>query len=221
MAADLAARGRDVWQARGLNQIEPDFAFAQLENLLADQATYAALIPIDWPRFFVGLPPHADRDFFTAVDPSHEIPVASARSTQDGIIERLKGLPAGQRRAALVGHLTERALHALGLDEATSIELRRPLKEFGLDSLMAVELRNSLARSGGQSLPATLLFDYPTLDSLATYLVRTWQLEDETHDAKEVDAADPSVSKIAELSEQDAEKLLLRELEPNFAERRT
>jgi myxalamid-type polyketide synthase MxaC len=221
MAADLAARGRDVWQARGLNQIEPDFAFAQLENLLADQATYAALIPIDWTRFFVGLPPHADRDFFTAVDPSHEIPVASARSTQDGIIERLKGLPAGQRRAALVGHLTERALHALGLDEATSIELRRPLKEFGLDSLMAVELRNSLARSGGQSLPATLLFDYPTLDSLATYLVRTWQLEDETHDAKEVDAADPSVSKIAELSEQDAEKLLLRELEPNFAERRT
>jgi Phosphopantetheine attachment site len=37
---------------------------------------------------------------------------------------------------------------------------------------MAVELRNALARSVGQNLPATLLFDYPTVETLADYLSR-------------------------------------------------
>ncbi len=35
---------------------------------------------------------------------------------------------------------------------------------------MAVELRNALAGTVGQSLPATLLFDYPTVEALTEYL---------------------------------------------------
>ena len=36
---------------------------------------------------------------------------------------------------------------------------------------MAVELRNRLGESIGQNLPATLLFEYPTVSNLADYLV--------------------------------------------------
>jgi hypothetical protein len=40
-----------------------------------------------------------------------------------------------------------------------------------LDSLTAVELRNALAQHTGQHLPATIAFDYPTIDALAGWLL--------------------------------------------------
>jgi hypothetical protein len=65
-----------------------------------------------------------------------------------------------------------------------------------------------------------LLFDYPTLDSLTTYLARVWRLEDETADTSGPEVADETASLIADLSEKDAEALLLKELELHDAERR-
>ena len=128
----------------------------------------------------------------------------------------------GQRRQELIAFLAERALHVLGLDATTPVEPRVPLKEIGLDSLMAVELSNSLVRSGGQSLPATLLFDYPTLDALATYLARAWRLEDDAADAiaAATTTSAKSMNAVAELSDKEAEALLLEELELSTVGRR-
>ena len=50
------------------------------------------------------------------------------------------------------------------------IDARRALNEYGLDSLMAVELRNALAALCGERLPASLIFDYPTVQALAGFL---------------------------------------------------
>ena len=46
-----------------------------------------------------------------------------------------------------------------------------PLGELGLDSLLAVELRNAVSAAVGRPLPATLLFDYPTIDALTDHLI--------------------------------------------------
>ena len=78
MAADLATRGRDVWQDRGLGKIEPAAGFSQLERLLADGATYCAVIPIRWSHFLAQLPAGADRDFFSAVAPAPSLKARAA-----------------------------------------------------------------------------------------------------------------------------------------------
>ncbi len=49
----------------------------------------------------------------------------------------------------------------------------KPLNELGLDSLMAIELCNGLGNALGRTLPATLLYDYPTVEVLARYLSRS------------------------------------------------
>ena len=53
----------------------------------------------------------------------------------------------------------------------TAPALNQPLMEAGLDSLGAVELKNALgSRYNISDLPASLIFDYSSVDALAKYL---------------------------------------------------
>ena len=45
-----------------------------------------------------------------------------------------------------------------------------PLMEAGLDSIGAVEVRNAVASKFGVDLPATVTFDYPTVQALAGFV---------------------------------------------------
>src|SRR5713226_7592684 len=65
----------------------------------------------------------------------------------------------------------------LRLSEATGvkpdqIDPRYPFTSFGLDSLTAFNLTGDLADWLGRDLPATLLWDYPTIASLSDHLAQ-------------------------------------------------
>lgn len=57
----------------------------------------------------------------------------------------------------------------------SDLTVDQPLMAAGLDSLGAVELRNSLQGQLGLELPSTLVFDYPTVDSMAQYIASKLQ----------------------------------------------
>jgi acyl carrier protein len=55
--------------------------------------------------------------------------------------------------------------------EASEIDIKVPFDVYGLDSATAVELSGDLEKWLNLKLPATLLYDYPTIQSLSKHLV--------------------------------------------------
>jgi acyl carrier protein len=94
------------------------------------------------------------------------------RDSVPDLLRQLDATPVDSRPKALLGHVRDQAARILALPASRPLDPRQPLNELGLDSLMAVELRNVLSASIGRPLPATLLFDYPTVDALAAFIGR-------------------------------------------------
>jgi hypothetical protein len=81
---------------------------------------------------------------------------------------------------------------------------------------MAVELRNRVAASLGRTLPATLLFDYPSLGAIADFVLGAADARDSAQpDTRETGRDNLVLQDIAAMSDEEAEQMLARELE-NF-----
>jgi acyl carrier protein len=100
------------------------------------------------------------------------LPHNGASGQYVGFLQRLAATPEDEQQAALVQHLRTVVGQVLRLSSTSTdgIALRQGLRDVGLDSLMALEVRSHLETDLQCSLPATLLFDYPTLEALTRYL---------------------------------------------------
>lgn len=88
-----------------------------------------------------------------------------------GLADRLARLPEAERTDRVRALVRDEVSRALGLRSAESVRPDQPLRDLGMDSVTAVELRNRIGNRIGARLPATLLFDHPTADRLAGYLL--------------------------------------------------
>jgi polyketide synthase 12 len=76
-----------------------------------------------------------------------------------------------ERRRAVKEMLLSELVAVLGAAATAAIDPELAFKDLGFTSLTAVELRNRVGEASGVHLPATLLFDYPTLELLVDYLL--------------------------------------------------
>jgi len=208
-AGMASAQGANAWGARGFGLMAPATAFSALEAALACDAAHSVAMHMNWRQYGANLPAGLDRSFFGPLlpDPPRR---AAPSPDSEAVVARLRALPSGARRTGLADHICKRTLQVLGLDPSTPVAGGVPLKDIGLDSLMAVELRNALARSIGRTLPATLLFDYPTLDALAAHLSQLLELE---APAPPPDTASGEREAVLHLPDAEAYDLLLAELD--------
>ncbi len=95
-----------------------------------------------------------------------EYPLETAKPT---LIQELTDLVGEKRLDHLRRHLQQTIGQILKLAELPNRTAR--FIELGMDSLMALELRRGVERLVKISLPTTLIFEYNTVDALATYLL--------------------------------------------------
>jgi acyl carrier protein len=200
----------------GLGAIAPQEGLEALEDAWRQQTPQLAVLPVDWPTYSRQWAGGRTPSLFTELmRPGEARQSAKPASSRAPAPARpwLEAAP-GDRPRLLLTHLQEQIRKVLGWDSARPLDPRLPLQELGLDSLMAVELRNALSLSLGQPLPATLLFDYPTIEALGDYLARAVLPREEPAIAPaELSPDDQALSRIEQLSEDEAEAILIQKLE--------
>ncbi len=98
------------------------------------------------------------------------LPRSAAREASS-FKRRLVGLSENEVKNALLELVHSQTALVLGHASSRTVGVGQTFKDLGLDSLAGVELRNALNSATGLQLAATLIFDYPTPDELASHLV--------------------------------------------------
>ncbi|MCT9934584.1 SDR family NAD(P)-dependent oxidoreductase [Planotetraspora sp. A-T 1434] len=168
MTGGLSAADRARMARSGLLPMAPEHALALLDAALDAAAPALAAVRLDPARLAAVPDLAAPLRGLARAD-------ASPASAPAGTAPDLPGLLAAAepaRRRALANETVLRYVEAvLGRAPGDDAGEQRSFRELGFDSLTAVELRNRLGKATGLRLPATVVFDHPTPDALAEYLL--------------------------------------------------
>jgi hypothetical protein len=220
MAARLKESEGRRWSAAGVGWIEPTRGLHTLEQLMVDGHAQAGVLPIDWPKFFAQIPSGGEPDWLADMAREARAAAPSAESGPPVLLEKLQGVTPAERLGLAVTHLRQQAAKVLAMDDAELPDPRRRLNELGFDSLTGVEFCNRVGQSIGEHLNPTVLFDYPTLETLAGHVVRDvlhMECEEEAPKAGPEDALSEvrqqAMNEVESMSEEEMNALVNEQLE--------
>ena len=165
----LAAELVKATASSGMGAIAPVQGLDLLGVLMTHQAPQVGVLPIQWRSFEQTLTNRA------ALPVLNELlgPVVVQQRAPTSLRQQLAEVDAAKCYALLNVHVQELVRTLLGKipDEHESF------LQLGLDSLMSIQLANRLARALDLALPATLAFNYETVDRLTDYLFERLALD--------------------------------------------
>jgi malonyl CoA-acyl carrier protein transacylase len=195
----------------GMEAIAPQQGLQVLEQLLREAPVQVGVAPINWSQFFKRQ--MASWSFFQEVTPVSQEPSTKV-PTKLEFRQVLEQAPVPERKTMLASHVSSQVTQVLGLKGSESIDWTCGFFALGMDSLSSIELRHRLQTTLGCSLPSTLTIDYPTVEALVTYLMEEVFPEVFTTVAhKDAEALAPTSVQMQQLSESEAEALLIKKLE--------
>jgi myxalamid-type polyketide synthase MxaE and MxaD len=149
--------------ADGLGNLTTEEGTLAFEHALTGGSTHVVVTRLDvgrWARAY----PNGARSLLR--DLRTEQP---ATTISDGIAAQLRAAPHGGRRDALETWLREQVGQVLRI-ATTAVSRSDPFKVMGLDSLLSLELRHRIERALTIVLPATAIWNYPSVTTLANHL---------------------------------------------------
>jgi acyl transferase domain-containing protein len=170
-AAALVRDNRQQLAEHGLGVIAPQQGLDALAASLVQQTAQVGVVPLLWPQFLRTDAVHnAFFAEFTSQMVRAEQTVLAATTIRPSIRRQLENAQPDERHTLLLTYLQQeviRILHMTGLPNP-----QIGFSEMGMDSLMSIELRRKLEKGLEVSLPSTVVFEYPTIDSLAMYILK-------------------------------------------------
>ncbi|MBX7455189.1 SDR family NAD(P)-dependent oxidoreductase [Mycolicibacterium sp. 3033] len=152
----------------GLEPMADDIAISALRLVTGPGApARSTVVAADWPRLAAAYHTRAQLHILDELLDDED----EATPTGDTAFRTaLRDAPAEQRRDLLADHVVTQVAAAMGLASAHTLDPTVGFFQFGMDSLMSVTLQRSLSESLGEVLPASVVFDYPTIEALTDYL---------------------------------------------------
>jgi acyl transferase domain-containing protein/SAM-dependent methyltransferase len=154
---------------------------------------------------------------------AHAAPAVDEDHSTDlqGLRKRIEEALPAEREDLMNEYIRARLQVVLRLEPGRRIDRRHRLVELGLDSLMAIQLRDLLESGLGlhRVLPATLIFDYPTIEAVSNFLLQTLAHTEEalapasSDGIEQADSATARLHEIETMTDEEVEAQLLKHLE--------
>jgi acyl transferase domain-containing protein/acyl carrier protein len=198
-ARDSGADRRWSDEGLGIRAFSPEQALHALADVLGRDTTQVSVMSVNWPRFtrlFYGV----DTVPFLSEIADRDATGQDGDGVKGQLLEELRNAHPAERRDLLIARVRERIVAVLGLESGDDLAAHRGFFDMGMDSLMALELKNALQNDLAITIAPTVVFEHPTIESLADYLVSD-VLALETREAAPAPAVvDPTLAaKIEEL----------------------
>ncbi|MCB0190965.1 MAG: SDR family NAD(P)-dependent oxidoreductase, partial [Anaerolineae bacterium] len=171
MLAGKRATTGEFWQRLvqlGMGEMPAGQGFQAMIHLAGDNISQAAVASMDWAKFRRIYEARSSHPLLAEIGEQAEaVPSLVQPST---ILQRLSETAVSERANLLITYLQREVAKTLQFPQLP--QLRQGFFDMGMDSLLAVDLTHHLNQELGISLQPAVVFDFPTIQELAEYLVK-------------------------------------------------
>nr|APD71871.1 type I polyketide synthase 6 [Streptomyces sp.] len=172
MAGTLADADVARWKRSGIVPLTPELGLDLFDAALASAEPLLVPAELDLGALRARAAENALPELFTGlVRVRRRQAAGAARGADSSWVQRLIALAAEERAQAVLQTVRETVGLVLGHGADAGIDPAKAFTDIGFDSLTGVELRNRLNSVTGLRLPTTLVFDHPSPQAVADFLL--------------------------------------------------
>ena len=182
----------EILNKEGLTPLDHAMGMSALFRVIESGLSRIMVVDADWNR---NINFHQiENDSYYGYLTDAPLKGSLSSSEESPFLKELKETPRSGRLNRLLGYLKSVVEKSMGYEASVdeTISEDTPLMEQGIDSLMAVEIRNQIGKTLRMKLPASILFEYPTLTKLSGYIIEEMFQKDDQGNMTEDDVQNDS-----------------------------